>query len=155
MAIAFWPIGVEPPGVIMGVWLGVALPGVMLGVAAPLAPLGVMLGVADGVSSHLERLLLAPADGVSEILSPGWTDRGVSAQPELLVSLSVLGVSSHLFLLVLALGVAAPCPGVSAPILSRPGVVWAGVGSHILAPDCAGVSDPGNTRPGVSAQAAL
>ena len=48
-----------------------ALPGVMLGVAAPLAPLGVMLGVADGVSSHLERLLLAPADGVSDILSPG------------------------------------------------------------------------------------
>ena len=159
MAIAFCPIGVEPPGVIIGVWLGVAPPGVMLGVAAPLAPLGVMLGVADGVSSHRDLLLLAlPALGVSDtILSPGWTERGVSAQPLLCaLSRSVRGVSSHLFRLVLAPGVAEAWPGVSPPTtLSRPGVVWAGVGSHILTPDCAGVSDPGNTRPGVSAQAAL
>ena len=155
--MAFCPIGVEPPGVIIGVMLGVAPPGVMLGVAAPLAPLGVMLGVAEGVSSHLDLRLLALPAGVSDtILSPGWTDLGVSAHPSLVpVSLSVLGVSSHLFLLVLAPGVAEACPGVSPPIIfSRPGVVWAGVGSHILAPAPAGVSEPGSFRPGVSAQAA-
>ena len=98
----------------------------MLGVAAPLAPLGVMLGVAEGVSSHLDlRPLLAPALGVSDtIFSPGWTERGVSAQPEVAVSRSVRGVSSHLFLLVLAPGVAEAWPGVSPPIiLSLPGVV--------------------------------
>ena len=150
-------MGVEPPGVIIGVWLGVAPPGVMLGVAAPLAPLGVMLGVAEGVSSHLDLLLLALPAGVSDtILSPGWTDLGISAQPSLFpVSLSVLGVSSHLFLRVLAPGVAEAWPGVSPPIiLSRPGVVWAGVGSHILVPGCAGVSEPGSFLPGVSAHAA-
>ena len=87
MAIAFWPIGVEPPGVIItGVMEGVAL-GVIDGVAPPgviegVAPPGVIDGVAPGVSSHLDLLLLADGVGVSEIiLSPGWTDRGVSAQP--------------------------------------------------------------------------
>ena len=72
-------LGVMPPGVIPeGVApAGVACPGV--GVAAAPPP-----GVADGVSSHLERLLLAPGVGVSEIiLSPPvcLSVRGVSAQP--------------------------------------------------------------------------
>ena len=56
----------------------------MEGVAAPLgvAPPGVIEGVAPGVSSHLERRLLAEGVGVSlMILSPGCTERGVSAQP--------------------------------------------------------------------------
>ena len=80
-------MGVEPPGVIItGVIEGVAL-GVMDGVAPPgviegVAPPGVIEGVAPGVSSHLDLLLLAEGVGVSEmILSPGWTERGVSAQP--------------------------------------------------------------------------
>ena len=101
-------------------------------------------------------MCIPEALGVSDtILSPGCTDRGVSAHPMAEVSRSVLGVSSHLFLRVLAPGVAAAWPGVSPPIiLSRPGVVWAGVGSHILV-TCAGVSAPGSFLPGVSAQAAL
>ena len=72
-------LGVAPLGVILGVALGV-----ILGVAAPLGvePPGVMLGVAPGVSSQRDLLLLAEGVGVSEtILSPGWTERGVSAQP--------------------------------------------------------------------------
>ena len=59
MPIAFCPMGVLPPGVIIGVWLGVTPPGFILGVIAPLAPLGVMLGVAEGVSSQRDLLLLA------------------------------------------------------------------------------------------------
>jgi hypothetical protein len=109
-------------GVALGVMEGVAPPGVIEGVAPP----GVIDGVAPGVSSHLDLLLLAEGVGVSEmILSPGCTDRGVSAQPAFaVVSLSVLGVSSQRFLLELAPpGVALPaCPGVSLD-LSLPGVV--------------------------------
>ena len=127
--MAFCPIGVVPLGVIIDgvIPLGVMDPGVMLGVTLPLGvpPPGVMVGVAPGVSSHRDRLLLADGVGVSEtILSPGCTVRGVSAQPACAgVSLSVRGVSSHLFLLALALGVvAAPWPGVSEPLLSWPGV---------------------------------
>ncbi len=76
------PPGVTPPGVIPpgvapdGVApAGVAPPGV--GVAEPAT------GVALGVSSHLERLLLAEGVGVSEmILSPApLSVLGVSAQP--------------------------------------------------------------------------
>ena len=86
--MAFWPMGVEPPGVIItGVMEGVAPPpGVIEGVAPPLgvAPPGVIEGVAPGVSSHLDLRLLADGVGVSEmILSPGCTERGVSAQPAL------------------------------------------------------------------------
>merc|ERR1711892_1448640 len=125
--MAFCPMGVDPPGVIIvGVELGVAPPGVILGVP-PLGvvPPGVMLGVAPGVSSHLERRLLADGVGVSDT--------------------------------VLAPGVAAPCPGVSDPLFSLPGVVCAGVGSHILTAagvlPFPGVSAPGSFLPGVSAQA--
>merc|ERR1711892_976815 len=77
--MAFCPMGVDPPGVI--------IVGVILGVVPP----GVMLGVAPGVSSHLERRLLADGVGVSDtILSPGCTERGVSAHPAWAgVSLSV------------------------------------------------------------------
>ena len=65
-------------GVALGIMEGVAPPGVIEGVAPP----GVIDGVAPGVSSHLDLLLLAEGVGVSEmILSPGCTERGVSAQP--------------------------------------------------------------------------
>ena len=62
-------------------------PGVALGVAAPGVtppPLGVAPGVAPGVSSHLDRRLLADGVGVSEIIfsyTPALSVRGVSAQP--------------------------------------------------------------------------
>ena len=65
------------------------------------------------------------------------------------IPLSVLGVSSHRFLL--ALGVPW-CPGVSLPGVTAPGVACPGVASHILVlcPGVApGVSDPLG-RPGVS-----
>lgn len=69
--------------------------------------------------------------------------------------LSVLGVSSHLFLLALE----AWCPGVPAslPGVVAPGVRWPGVASHILVlwPGVApGVSAP-VFRPGVSSQRVL
>ena len=103
--------GVMPPGVIPPI--GVMPPGVALGVAAPgVTPpaLGVALGVAPGVSSHRERRLLADGVGVSEIIFSSTLPLsvlGVSAQPAPCpgVSLSVRGVSSHLFRL----------PGVAAP----------------------------------------
>ena len=77
--------GVIPPGVMAPI--GVIPPGVALGVAAPgvTPPLGVAPGVAPGVSSHLERLLLADGVGVSVIIfsppAPPLSVLGVSAQP--------------------------------------------------------------------------
>ena len=95
MAIALLPMGVVAEGVIMdGVCpvLGVIPPGVIpegvapAGVACPGVGVaeGPPPGVAEGVSSHLERLLLAPGVGVSEMIlsaPPCVSVRGVSAQP--------------------------------------------------------------------------
>ena len=148
MAIALCPMGVDPPGVN----IGVAIPELPCGVA-PI--LGVILGVAapkdgvafEGVSSQRDRLLLVDPGSVS--LSPLMRSaRGVSAQPLLCpgVSRSVFGVSSQRFL-----RVDFSCAGVSV----RPGVIaWcAGVASQIrtLCPGVApGVSLP--LWPGVSSQ---
>jgi len=75
------PPGVNPPGVAPP---GVKLPGVPApGVPAPGVIDGVMAPPATGVSSHRERLLEAPAPGVSSILSSApRLALGVSAQPE-------------------------------------------------------------------------
>lgn len=83
MAIAFAPIGVEPPGVSKGVARpGVVIEcGVILGVIVALPPIeGV---AADGVSSHRDLRFDAP--GVESMIdSPApLSARGVSIQPEL------------------------------------------------------------------------
>lgn len=83
--MAFEPVGVVPLGVNDGV---IPLtPGVPLGVRLGVIP-RMALGVIDsgvaapGVSSHLDRRLLAPGVGVSCMRSPPPRSvRGVSAHP--------------------------------------------------------------------------
>jgi hypothetical protein len=136
MAIAFCPIGVAPPGVI----LGVIAPD-SEGVCGVIPPDGVALELA-GVSSQRLRRFDAEGVGVSWIVSPPRSVRGVSAQPE-------------------------PKPGVNSPALSVFGVSsqrfrlressFPGVASHRrlpgVTPPAAGVSEP-LEREGVSSQRA-
>lgn len=87
-------MGVEPPGVSIGVdWPGVA-DGVMLGVMLGVMPSDGVIeddGVAlEGVSSQRDRRLLAP--GVADSMTPSpWVRSalGVSAQPLLCPGVSV------------------------------------------------------------------
>ena len=136
MAMAFCPIGVAPPGVI----LGVIAPD-NEGVCGVIPPDGVA-PTFDGVSSQRLRRFEADGVGVSWMESPPRSVRGVSAQPEPnpgvnSPALSVFGVSSHRFLL--------------------PELSWPGVASHKrlpgVTPPAAGVSEP-LERAGVSSQRA-
>ena len=138
MAIALWPTGVAAPGVIN---LGVIAPdreGVW-GVIPPGS--GVALDAA-GVSSQRLRRLEAEGVGVSWIISPPRSVRGVSAHPETNPGVnsppprSVFGVSSHRLRFR-----ESSSPGVDSQRRLLPGV---------MAPP-AGVSDPLD-REGVSSQ---
>ncbi len=86
IAIALCPVGVIPLGVNSGVAAACGVTGVdgvmeLIIVPGVIVP-GVLAAWFEGVSSHLERLLLADGVGVSWIKSPPTRSvRGVSAQP--------------------------------------------------------------------------
>lgn len=91
MAIALCPIGVDPPGVNIGVvipdpWGVAPIFGVILGVVEPKE--GVAL---DGVSSQRDlRLLVDPGRDSLIESGPMRSARGVSAQPLLCPGVSVM-----------------------------------------------------------------